>query len=155
MYEIGTDPKTIYELEADDYGDKDLYEWCQKPDDESSRVNTIIRFLDVLEKAGAQTGKEIVETAEGDRETYFVIFSQDAKMGYFKAIYERFRRLTANMSLADFSLCSQFELTNLLGDVYGDLILDRDNDTYNNVDETIRNLELGVKYYIGNILYMY
>lgn len=105
-------------------------------------------FIEVLKKHGAQygTGKA------GAEEIPWVIFSQETKGNYFRERFEKMKQLAGGMTLDQFSESKEEvkHLKLIIDDEFGDAVYF--NSSFYTLDDFIRDVEPGMKYFIGNVL---
>ena len=104
-------------------------------------------------QAGIENGTE--EDSEGNTRQWFKL-SNSSRQEYFRPLYEEFKKVVGDMPLGKFST-GIYTIENLLETQYGDAIYipDHTGVYYDSIEDFLRNAEMDVKYYVGNVIYMH
>lgn len=121
-------------------------------------------IADYFENADRKTGAEelltflshrLVETGydadDSGQEWPWFRLTEKSKLSYFRPQYEEFRKKASEMTLEKFSQ-DVYLFLDTIQDRYGPAMKLPDA-WYGSIDEAFRNLETGVKYYIGNVVF--
>lgn len=141
LYEISTNRNTLYTKDADYVSNiKDRMELeCVKNDKSIDFSKEILK--NYLVKHGA-----VITDNDG------IIFTKDFKLSYFKERYQRFLKLSGEITLENFATSWLSELQRIIEDKYDDMVIDSENETWYTFDSFIRQADESIPYYVGNIM---
>lgn len=148
VYEIETDRDNVGFLDESDLYDLAGYgaDYFQNIENETPILQ---KFLKRWKDYGAYTGT--VTNYEG-KSIPWIVFTRDAREAYFKAKFVTMQKLAATMTFDQF--CS--DVTNLkraVCDTYDDAVYF--NKYFQPMDDFLRTLILGKRYYIGHAVFMH
>lgn len=98
-------------------------------------------LLNLLSKLGAKTGEN------------FFILTDDVKYQYFASRLDKIKEIVSNLTLEEFASSDMYTLKYLIENDYGDLVYENEN--LISLDQWIREADTGVKYFVGNTVYMH
>ena len=151
LYEISSFINELGKTDESDFYDQCgvVADWFETVDPVKPTKELLCRF----HQAGIENGTE--EDSEGNTRQWFKLTSS-SRQEYFRPLYEEFKRAAHDMPLEKFST-GIYTIENLLETQYGDAIYISDHTGvyYDSIEDFLRNAEMDIKYYVGNVIYMH
>lgn len=153
MYVVTDDPENTNELfqnKSDFY--ENLGELSADYVEDSGDIATQADFfLRIMKSYGCEAGiSESLTDYNGEPSRWFVL-TEEARRNYFEKKFTCAREEMDKLTLYDFIRSDPWALRHDLYDNYGDLICYEDNG-YQILDNAMRDMECGKKYYVTNAI---
>lgn len=105
----------------------------------------------VLESTLSSLGAAFKKAEDG---LYTATFGSGVKEKYFKARYEKFKKLSSELSFKDFTSSDLLEIKSAMEDGYGNAVIDEEN-CFHTFDSWLREMEPEKTYWFGNVILMH
>jgi len=142
IYEISKNPENIGEMTEDCFYNMSL-DYVTNIEEETAASLVDDFMLSLHEMFGFTIGREFIN----GKCQNFIIANSISKKAYFEKRFLDFKDKVTVMTLDEF-LSETWNLEMLINDRYSDAVYE--DECFHTKDQFIRNMELGVKYYISN-----
>ena len=143
IYEISRTPENLGAMDESDFYEMSGVEFDYvKNEEKTEGTSEAGTFLNWLRSFGAPiSGNSFILT-------------KTVKEKIFSENYSKFKKLTDNMTLREFSTSNLYTLRSCIEDPYGDAVHTKE-DSFLPLERWIREAETDVKYYVGNCVIMH